>query len=128
VSVLLAAALFASVGVSIPASASTVTVKLSLSVGVKAPTGRLCPVQVPAGSNGIAVLDAAKAKHCIVSYKTSYFSGFGHFVRCIDGICEIDKPVFLAYWAMYENGQFTSYGVDGFVADPGDVLSFVYTY
>jgi len=127
-SALLAASVLAVVGVSLPASASSVTVKLAISVEHKAPTGSLCPVQVPAGANGIAVLNAAVKKHCIVSYKTQSFPGFGDFVRCIDRICEIDKPTFIAYWAMYENGHFTSYGVDGFVANPGDILAFVYTH
>jgi hypothetical protein len=109
-----------------PASAAQVTVRFGLSVGTYAPTGAVCPVKVPAGANGVVVLKAAKAKHCIVSYKLESYSGLGRFVRCINGLCGIDRPVFLTYWAMYENGGYTPYGVDGFRANSGDELSFVY--
>ena len=123
---LVAAAAITVALVASPASAAQVTVKFALSVGVYAPTGAACPVKVPAGSNGVAVLKAAKAKHCIVSYRLQRYPGLGRFVRCINGLCGIDRPVFLTYWAMYENRGYTPYGVDGFKANQGDELAFVY--
>lgn len=109
-----------------PASAAQVTVRFGLSVGAYAPTGAACPVKVPAGANGVTVLKAAKAKHCILSYQLQSYPGLGRFVRCINGLCGIDRPIFLTYWAMYENGGYTPYGVDGFRANAGDELVFTY--
>jgi hypothetical protein len=110
-----------------PASAAPVTVRFGISVGAPTPLSAFCPVRVPAGADGLAVLDAARARRCILSYRAEYYPGLGHYIRCIDGICAIDRPVFLAYWAMFENGRYTSYGVDGFRANAGDRLVFVYT-
>ena len=83
---------------------------------------RSCSVKVPAAANGVDVLSRAVRDGCIESYETSSFSG-GTFLDCIDGICGTAGT----YWRMTENGAMTSYGVDGFVAHPGDVLGFSYT-
>ncbi len=123
----LAAAVLASALIApAPARAETVTVRFGLSAGVHANTGVLCPVKVAPGASGISVLDAAKAKGCIRSYKAQYYPGLGHLIRCFNGVCQIDRPLVL-YWAMFENGQFTPYGVDGFSANAGDQLVFVYS-
>lgn len=106
-----------------PAHAANVTVKFGYSLNKLVPP-RLCPVSVPAGSNGIKVLQAAKAKACIVSYKITTYPGLGSFVQCINGIC----GTCATYWGMFENGKYTSYGVDGFKSNWGDRLTFTYTF
>lgn len=110
-----------------PAGAtSTVTVNFGVSAGRHLPTGVACPVSVPAGANGIAVLNAAVAKRCIESYRTVSYP-FGVFVDCINRICGAPAEAFyLTYWNMYENGVSTSYGVSQFVAHQNDELVFAY--
>jgi hypothetical protein len=125
---LAAIALVAVGGASVPANAAPVSVKFVRSIGTKLPIGALCQLTVPAGSNGLVVLDKAVKKHCITSYKAKYFPGFGHFVDCIDRLCSIFTPTYVGYWAMYENGAYTTYGVDDFKANAGDTLMFVYTH
>jgi hypothetical protein len=85
-----------------------------------------CPLTMAEGADGLAVLDAAKSSGCIGSYTTVTFAGFGTFLQCIDGVCGGRDPRGAAcwYWAMTENGVMTDYGVDGFRAGNGDVLSF----
>jgi hypothetical protein len=127
---LLAAAIAAAAlgGVPGPAHAlAPVHVTFGLSAGTYAPTGAACSLTVDAGADGIAVLDAAQAAHCIVSYRTVTYPGFGTFVTCIDEVCgEAATGASGTYWNMYENGASTAYGVDGFVADEGDDLTFAY--
>jgi hypothetical protein len=124
---LTAALVAATAATAAPAHAEGVNVKLGLSAGTWAPTGAACNVFVEAGADGSAVLDAAVAAHCIVSYRATGTS-FGTYVECIDEVCA--EPVTAGtgtYWAMYENGGQTGYGVDGFSADEGDDLTFAYT-
>ena len=127
---LLSAALAAVALAGLPSAAhatGTVTVEFGLAAGTYAPTGVACPVTVAAGADGIAVLDAAQSAHCITSYQTVTFPGFGTFVTCIDDVCgEALTGTTGTYWNMYENGASTAFGVDGFVADEGDELSFAY--
>jgi hypothetical protein len=115
-------------GAAAPAHATTyVTVHFGLSAGTYAPTGVACSLTVPAASDGVAVLDAAVASHCIVSYHTVTYTGFGTFVDCIDEVCgQFLTGSAGTYWNMYENGTSTAYGVDGFAADSGDELVFAY--
>lgn len=105
-------------------TSSTVSVTLRLSVAepFASPTIKTCSVSVDAGADGIAVLDAAEASDCISDYEAPVISG-GHYVSCIDGICE----AVVTYWRMTENGSLTSYGVDDFSAAANDVLGFSYT-
>ena len=111
-----------------PAHAGTVSVRFGVSAATYTPTDRACTVSVPSGANGVAVLNAAKAKHCIVSYKLQSFPGLGHYVQCIDGLCAAPaSALFLTYWAMYVNGVCSSYGIDHFSASPGKRLTFAYT-
>lgn len=108
----------------VPSYASSVAVTLKVTYGkpnLVSATGAECAVTVPAGSNGITVLQEAVAKGCISSYQTTTY-GNGNFVSCIDYVC----GAVATYWAMRENGTYTSYGVDGFTAEPGDVLWFAY--
>jgi hypothetical protein len=110
-----------------PAHAASVPVSLALSAGTHAPTGAACALSVPAGANGLAVLDAAVAQGCLVSYDTVTYPGFGTFVTCLDEVCgNAGTGTVGTYWNMYENGASTWYGVDGFVADAGDELGFAY--
>lgn len=113
--------------VATPAHAADVTVSLALSAGRHAPTGSACTLTVPAGADGIAVLDAAVARACITSYQTVTYPGFGTFVTCVDSVCgQSGTGTVGTYWNMYENGVSTGYGVDGFTADAGDELGFAY--
>lgn len=123
-----ALATFGAVAVSaVPAHASDVVVTFGVSAGTYAPTGAACPLTVPLGANGIAVLNAAVANGCITSYQAQSFD-FGTFVSCIDEVCgQTVAGTAGTYWNMYENGVSTFYGVDGFSADNGDELSFAYT-
>lgn len=124
-SLALAAAVAAAVAT--PAHAANVTVSLALSAGRHAPTGAACTLSVPAGADGVAVLDAAVAQGCLLSYDTVTYPGFGTFVTCLNEVCgHAGTGTVGTYWNMYENGASTWYGVDGFVADAGDELGFAY--
>ena len=125
---LLALAVTAVAFAGVPAHAeSAVTVNLALSAGTYAPTGAACALSVSAGADGLAVLDAAVAAHCITSYETQSFP-FGTYVSCIDSVCaSVLTGNAGTYWEMTENGAATAFGVDGFSADSGDVLGFDYT-
>jgi hypothetical protein len=104
-----------------------VHVTFGLSAGQYAPTGTACSLTVDGGADGLAVLDAAQAAHCIVSYRTVSFPDFGTFVTCIDEVCgQVATGASGTYWNMYDNGTSAAYGVDGFVADEGDELVFAY--
>ncbi len=87
-----------------------------------------CPVTVAEGSDGSSVLDAAVASGCLQSYDLVAFAGLGNFVNCIDSVCSGPDPNKAGcwFWGMFENGLLTEYGVDGFRAAEGDVLSFAY--
>jgi hypothetical protein len=72
-----------------PAHAETVTVGFGF--GTIASTAAACQLSVPTGANGFAVLDAAVAKGCITSYKTTgRWNGYEGYavVRCINEVCE----------------------------------------
>lgn len=122
----------ASVALSVaPARASSVAITFGLSAGTDAPTGVLCPLSVPALSDGITVLEAAKAAGCIESYKTTSF-GDGTYVKCINDVCGPpestagDLWMVPTYWAIYENGAYSDVGVDGLRAHAGDEFVFAY--
>jgi len=127
------AGLFASVS----AHAASVPVHLKVSIGEPATTAAViadCPVTVAAGANGVAVLDAAKATGCISSYELRSFSGLGHYVSCVDGVCQTtnlgspgDADGLVSYWRYAKNGAFSDVGVDGFNAKSGDVLGLSYS-
>jgi hypothetical protein len=111
----------------VPAHASDVTVSLAVSAGRYAPTGAACALSVPAGATGVDVLDAAVAQHCVTSYDTVTYPGFGTFLTCLDEVCGNGGTGTVGtYWNMYENGASTAYGVDGFSAADGDELGFAY--
>lgn len=113
--------------VAVPVHAADVTVTFGVSAGRYAPTGAACALSVPAGSDGVAVLDAAVARGCLVSYDTVTYPGFGTFVTCLNEVCGNDTTAGVGtYWNMYDNAVSTPYGVDGFTADPGDELVFTY--
>jgi hypothetical protein len=120
-------ALFTAVPVTAKPKTSTassnvsVTLRLSVAEPFASPQIKSCTVSVAAGADGIAVLEAAKP-NCISGY-TAPSTTQGHYVSCIDGICE----AVATYWRMTENGSLTSYGVDDFSANANDVLGFSYT-
>ena len=123
----LAVAATALAALATPAHAADVTVQFSVTVGAYAPTGAACTLTVPAGADGLAVLNAAVARACITSYDTQTFPGFGTFVTCINNVCgQPGNGTIGTYWNMYENGVSTSYGVDGFTSNAGDELAFAY--
>jgi len=108
-----------------PAHAAAVSVTLNVSFAepfTDALTYATCSVAVPEGADGIDVLSQAQREGCIESYEATSFPE-GTFLDCIDGICGTPAT----YWRMTENGVSTSYGVDGFQAQAGDVLGFSYT-
>lgn len=117
------------VGIVAPAHAANVTVLFSAmytrAAGAQQVPGALCPVSVPEGSDGVAVLSAAKTAGCIASYETLSF-GFGRFVNCIGGVCGGEGPGGYWYWGMHLQGVPTCYGVDDYRAANGDHLMFAY--
>ena len=119
----------AALAVGVPAQAADVTVNFGLSAGTYLPTGALCPVSVPAGSDGVAVLDAAVDAGCIVSYQTESF-GFGDFVSCINEICGLFQETPAAsvgtYWGFYVDGEAALYGVNDYVSANGSEVVFTY--
>lgn len=125
---LAASSLVASLLLAAPSDAATpVTVEFGLSAGTATPTGAACPVTVPEGANGLAVLDAAVAKRCIVSYKAETYS-FGAFISCINEVCGAPpEALWLTYWEMAVDGVCSTYGVSDFRAAEGKQLTFSYT-
>lgn len=120
-----AVALLAAALVATPGHAQ-VGATLRVSMWTYANTTKLCPVTVADGADGVAVLDAAVGTNCIQSYRLKTYT-FGRYLECIDGTCGQPEQFNILYWAMRENGVCTDYGVDGFVANPGDTLSFTYS-
>jgi hypothetical protein len=121
-------ALVASAFAAAPAHAATVPVTFGISAVTYAPTAALCELSVPAGADGLVVLDAAVDAGCITSYHAQGPTQFGYFVDCINEICgETATGMYLTYWGMYENGVTTTYGVSDFRAAAGDELTFAYT-
>ena len=111
-------------------AAGNVGVTLRISTLTYANADKSCAVSVPAGSNGIAVLSAATASHCISGYTLQSFTG-GHFLDCVDdGVngnrCGDPAPSYLRYWAMRLQCTATAYGVDDYKAVAGDELTFSY--
>lgn len=90
-----------------------------------------CDVQVPVEADGAAVLDAAVEKDCIVEWDHEEFDG-ARFVTSIDrlrapgltclafavGICD--------WWEFSVNGQTAGYGIDGYTAEDGDQIDWLY--
>ncbi len=132
-SVVACVALAASLAAGPPAQATSSTVVFSAAFGPSVAThtadspAAACEVTVAGGADGAAVLDAAMASGCIDSYTVNSFD-FGTFLHCIDGVCGDADPLGAGcwYWAMHLNGMPTEYGLDGYRAADGDVLSFVF--
>lgn len=111
-----------------PAQAANVTVEFGLAAGTHAPTGALCPVSVPAGADGVAVLDAAVEEGCIVSYDTVTDPTFGAYVTCIDEVCQAPaEAMTITYWKLFIDGAAATQGVSFYEAGAGDELVFSYT-
>lgn len=117
----------------LPASAANSSITLAV-VGtgpVTHGTGQAavkCDLAVPTGADGLAVLESAKASGCIQSYEVVEYPGFGFFLNCIDTVCGGADPLPVAcwYWALHLNGAPTEYGLDGYRAASGDVVTFLY--
>jgi hypothetical protein len=118
----------------IPAHAANVSVTLRISPAAPASPVEIksCAVSVPALADGIAVLDAAKASHCIDSYETVQF-GEGAFITCIDDLCGLPNGTglgvdsLITFWMMSVNKTIVNYGVNQYRAHASDVLEFSYT-
>ena len=109
-----------------PVEASTVNVKFGVSAGYWAPTAAACTVQVPSGADGVAVLGAAVAKGCIVSYQVTS-TAYGPYLKCVNEICDVADGL-VTFWAVFDSSPFPApYGVGGFRADEGDELTVAYT-
>jgi hypothetical protein len=123
--VVLGAALLSALSL-VPAHAANVSVSLNVDLGYPPATANkdACSVSVAEGANGLAVLDAAKAKGCISAYETVVFSG-KHYVSSIDGIAQVADGL-VTYWRMTVNGAYVCYGADDFVAAGGKGLEFAY--
>lgn len=127
------AVLAVSLATGAPAQATSSTVVFSAAFGASAAThaaarpAAACEVTVADGADGGAVLDAAVASGCISSYAVKSFD-FGSLLHCIDRVCGDADPLRAAcwYWSMHLNGVPTDYGIDGYRAANGDVLSFVF--
>lgn len=102
-------------------AAGTATVHFSATL---LQTGTLaeCGVSVPSGANGAAVLDAAVAQGCILSWSGTTYP-FGTFVDCINFVCSATAT----FWEMFDANGSTDYGIDLYSAQDGGVLSFDYT-
>ena len=111
----------------VPAQASVVTVTVEVSHIVHRPgTDLACEVAVPEGSNGIAVLDAAVQAGCITSYETAEFEGFGRYITCVDGLCQVAGGL-VAYWALFFDDEFAQTGIEGFEAAVGREIELTFT-
>lgn len=123
----LAMLMVAAIGVAVPAHAATVSMTLRIAAGGNPGAVKTCPVSVPAGANGKAVLDAAVASRCITSYQTN--SG-GAYLTCIDPgaapVCEVGDGL-VTFWAIYVDGRTAEQGILGFSAAQGRQLTFAYT-
>lgn len=121
--IVLALPAVATLGLVTPASAADVTVHLDVTVAEAVPftlpTGD-CDVSVPAGSNGLAVLDAAVESGCIESYATEEFPPYGAYVSCVNQVCgDGTSGLFLTYWLVYVDGVCASEGISS-LTFPGD--------
>lgn len=108
-----------------PASAADVAVHFQVSVGTAAPPAvpiSECSVSVPAGADGVAVLDAAEREGCIDSYQGSNDPQFGFFLECVNGICGTPAT----YWAFYENNTLSNTGLSFYEAQSGDEVEVSY--
>ena len=108
---------------------AAVPVRFEVSIGAHHPTGPLyaaCDLSVPEGTRGVAVLDAAVASGCIASYELAEFPGFGRYVSCIDGICQIANGL-VTFWALFYDDAFATEGIDAFEATGSRQLELTYT-
>ncbi|MHB8512649.1 MAG: hypothetical protein ACYDCC_10770 [Actinomycetota bacterium] len=105
-------------------------VTLTFSVGEPATTAAVfatCHVSVPAGSNGIAMLNAAVSTGCINSYDTLKDPTYGDFLLAVDHIRGAHEASDVTYWRTTVNGAGATVGIDGYHAALGDVYGFSYT-
>lgn len=106
------------------AASSGAIVFLDVTLGNhQAPSHKHCAVTVPAGATAAAVLDQAQADGCIDSWSYDSFEGFGRFVTCIDGLCQLPAGTF---WAFYVDEQISDLGIDSHHAAAGQTIEFVY--
>lgn len=125
---MMVAAAIIAIGLSaVSAEASTISVTLEVALGREQVAPIRCSVHVAPLADGGAVLSAAKASGCILDYTLRSYS-FGRLVESIDHLTQTpDETLNIVYWAMRENGACTDYGIDGFRANSGDVLTFTYS-
>lgn len=100
----------------------TVTVHLVVDTFVGAPALASCDVDVPAGADGAAVLDAAVANGCILEWTAGSYPGLGRYVTSIDHVSE----ELGTYWSFVVDGEYASYGIDLYHAEQGSTIRFAY--
>lgn len=90
-----------------------------------------CQVSLPAGADGLTLLDQATADGCITGWEGQQ-SAFGTFVTAIDDL-QAPGASCLAYtagvcdwWEHSVNGQTVSYPPEGYTAADGDQVSWLY--
>lgn len=104
-------------------AAADVTATLFVNAGHPAAPGwRDCAVSVPAGANVGALLDAAVAQGCLLSWGADSYPGYGRYVTCIDEVCG-QLPT---YWAFYVDGAYSGTGIDDTAVSPGSTYEFTY--
>ena len=127
------------------ARASTVTITFRIDLDGSTPASRRCRLEVPSGSNGIAVLRAAVEQGCITSYEMSDsrypppgpWSGWEpspkgrHWLRCIDAICDahaapgtgVPGTRWVVTWNAGSSQRYWDGGLEGYAASRGDAFS-----
>lgn len=117
-------------GTTMPAAATPVVVHLDVDLALAAPLAD-CDVSVPAGSNGLAVLDAAVDVGCIDGY-TLKPGQFAPYVQCIEktvDLCETpDETLNAVTWIIYVDGSLTpaNFGVSELFFPPHHSLELSY--
>lgn len=93
---------------------ATVRVWHSSQIGARQRLHASCPVEVLAGSDTAALLDAAQATGCIRSWMPNPWSGDPNDVFCIDGVCAAVAD------------EFRPFAYDHWEVSGGETIDFTY--
>lgn len=141
------AAVVAVLAVAGAAHALAVTIELDVHAGATVPFDEpafstSCSLTVPDGANGSQVLDAAAATGCIDGWDST--DADGTFLTQITGPGQTqatdgrntfdvsfgcqdpDAPKTWSWWTLLVDGEPAPYGLDGYAAQPGDVVELHY--
>lgn len=131
-------------GLSPTASATTDTVHLTVDGDEvfpfnlppynEAPVTASCNLTVADDADGGDVLDEAVDTGCLSSWDYRLYDGSRFLTGINDthGHCSTDAsppglwPVVCSYWEFQVNGNHAGYGIDGYLADDGDQITFRY--